>query len=389
MTENGVTRGIDWLLDPRQLPVRLLVLLASAVGCLLFLTDAPTTTDWALAVAAVLVTAGSARLPLATALAATGVLMLGFTIGEIGPVVPKVAAALALAELAARRWGGSAVLGGFALAAAYLLHTEGGPAATVYRATVMALLPVLLGAVLRTTRESAARARREAAELAHRRETEVVAARATERAAIARELHDLIAHHISSTVLRVGVARHALTSAPPAVLEVLDDIHRSGKETLHDLRTLVTVLRDPGAGAASFVDPAGLPVAITAVVERTRLVVPRIDLELDPDISTVDALTGLTLLRLAQEGTANVVKHAGPETTARLSITAGPDPVEFRLSDSGPATGTAQLAPPGSGMGLIGLRERVGLLGGTLTAEPAGSGWLLTASLPGEPGGAA
>lgn len=386
-----MTRGIDWLLDPRQLPVRLLVLLASAVGCLLLLTDAPTATDWALAVAAVLVTAGSARLPLATALAATGVLMLGFTIGEIGPVVPKVAAALALAELAARRGGGPAVLGGFALAAAYLLHTEGGPAATVYRATVMALLPVLLGAVLRTTRESAARARREAAELAHRRETEVVAARATERAAIARELHDLIAHHISSTVLRVGVARHALTSAPPAILEVLDDIHRSGKETLHDLRTLVTVLRGPGAGAgaASFVDPAGLPVAITAVVERTRLVVPRIDLELDPDISTVDALTGLTLLRLAQEGTANVVKHAGPETTARLSITAGPGPVEFRLSDSGPAAGTAQLAPPGSAMGLIGLRERVGLLGGTLTAEPAGSGWLLTASLPGEPGGAA
>lgn len=384
-----MARGIDWLLDPRRLPVRLLLLLAAAVGCLLFLSDSPTTTDWALAVTAVLVTAGSARLPLASSLAATGVLILGFTVGDLGPMVPKVAAALTLAELAARRGGRPAVLGGLALATAYLLHTEGGLAATVYRATVMALLPVLLGAVLRTTRESAARARREAAELARRRETEVVAARATERAAIARELHDLIAHHISSTVLRVGVARHALTSAPPAVLDVLDDIHRSGRETLHDLRTLVTVLRDPDAGAESFVDPAGLPVAINAVVERTRLVVPRIDLELDPGISTVDALTGLTLLRLTQEGTANVVKHAGPETTARLSITAGPGPVEFRLSDSGSPVGTAPPGTPGSGVGLIGLRERVGLLGGTLAAAPMGSGWLLTARLPGGPGGAA
>ncbi|MGW5381826.1 sensor histidine kinase [Nocardia sp. NPDC003963] len=383
MTENGVLRGIDWLLEPRQSLVRLLVLLAAAVGCLLFLSDAPTATDWALAVAAVLATAGSARLPLATSAAVTGILLLGFTVGEIGPVVPKVAAALALTELAVRRGGAAAALGGSALAAVYLFHTEGGPAATVYRAAVMALLPVLLGAVLRATRESAARARREAAELAQRRETEVVAARATERAAIARELHDLIAHHISSTVLRVSVARHALTSAPPAVLEVLDDVHRSGKETLHDLRTLVTVLRDPGAGAESFVDPAGLAVAITAVVERTRLVVADIELELDPAVSTVDALTGLTLLRLTQEGTANVVKHAGARTTVRVSIVAGPGPVEFRLSDSGPPAGAAQPVTPGSGVGLIGLRERVALLGGTFDAAPVGPGWLLTARLPG------
>ncbi|GGK99319.1 hypothetical protein GCM10011588_12440 [Nocardia jinanensis] len=382
-----MTRGIDWLLDPRRLPVRLLVLLLAAAGCLLLLTDAPTTTDWAIAVTAVLVTAGSARFPLVTSLAATGVLMLGFTVGVTGPVVPKVAAALALTELATRRGGLPSVLGGLALATAYLFHTAGGPGATVYRALVMALLPVLLGAVLRTTREGAARARRDAAELGRRRETEVIAARATERAAIARELHDLIAHHISSTVLRVSVARHALVSAPPAVLEVLDDIHRSGTATLHDLRTLVTVLRDPDAGAESFVDPAGLPLAITAVVERTRLVVSRIDLELDPAVGTVDALTGLTLLRLTQEGTANVVKHAGPDTTARLSIAVGPGPVEFRLSDSGPPAGAAQPVTPGTGVGLIGLRERVGLLGGTLGAAPAGPGWLLTARLPNKAGG--
>lgn len=383
----GVTRGIDWLLDPSTFPVRLGILLVSAIGYLFLLADAPTVKDWLIAVASVLVTAGSGRRPLATSLLTTGVLILGYTLGDTGPVVPKIAAAIALTELAARRGGPPPLLGGLALCAAYFFHPDGSPGAMVYRALVMAVLPVLIGGLLRTTQESAARARREADELARARDAEVRAARATERAAIARELHDLIAHHISSTVLRVGVARHALPAAPPAILEVLDDIHTSGKETLDDLRTLVTVLRDPGAGAESFVTPADLPLALAAVVDRMRAVTPRIDADIDPAVPGVDALVGLTLLRLTQEGLANVVKHAGPGTTTRLSITMTPDSVRFRLTDSGPAAPVRLPGDQRSGIGLLGLRERVGLLGGSFTAGPAGPGWQLTATLPHRTGG--
>lgn len=373
----GVARGVEWLLDERSLPVRLAVWLLLAVGCLLWLGNSPTPVDWALGLGAVLVTAAGARLPLTTALAATGLLALGFEIGHTGPIVGKVAAAVALTELAARRSGWRPWLGAGALAAAYLLHTSGGTGATGYRAVVMAGLPLLIGSLLRGALDGAVRAREAARELAEHREVEVAAARTAERAAIARELHDLIAHHVSSTVLRVGVARHAFPEAPTGVREVLDDIHRSGKETLGDLRKLVTILRDPAAGE-SFVAPGDLPAAIEAAVVRTRRLGPRVTADIG-DVGAADALSALTLLRLTQEGLANVVRHGGSDAVARLEIEVG-DGVHFLLCNTISSIGTTASA---MGLGLIGLTERVQLLGGVLDAGPTATGWRLSARLPG------
>jgi signal transduction histidine kinase len=128
-----------------------------------------------------------------------------------------------------------------------------------------------------------------------------------ERTAIARELHDLIAHHVSSTVLRVGVARHAVPDASPVVCEVLDDIHASGTETLADLRLLVSVLRNPAMAGESFIAPTDLPAAVTAVAERARQLGCFVEVKIEDVVTDIDALRALTLLRLAQEGVANVV----------------------------------------------------------------------------------
>ncbi|MFC9896839.1 sensor histidine kinase [Nocardia sp. NPDC127579] len=372
-------RGLDWLLDARSLPIRLAVLLVLGAGYLLLLVDAPSGLDWAIAVLSVLAVAGGARWPLATSLCATALLLLGFEFGQTGPAVSKVAAAVALAELAVRKRGWPPLLGAVALAGAYLAHPAGGVAATGYRAIVMAAAPLLLGVLLRVAGDNARRARREAAELTQRRESEIAAARAVERTAIARELHDLIAHHVSSTVLRVGVARHAVPDAPPALLEVLDDIHASGKATLVDLRKLVTILRDPQAGGESFVAPADLPEAIGEAVRRARGLGLRIDAEVSTGISAVDAPVGLTLLRLTQEGLANTVKHAGTAAAARLAISGTADGVDFLLCDNG----SGAVPPSGAGgVGLIGLRERVALLGGSLAAGATATGWRLAAHLP-------
>ncbi|MFI6362163.1 sensor histidine kinase [Nocardia sp. NPDC050630] len=373
-----MTWGAEWLLDARSLPLRLGVWLVLGIGCLLWLGDSPTVTDWALGLAAVLATAGGARWPLATSVATAGLLALGFEIGHTGPIVGKVAAAVALTELAARQRGWRPWLGAATLAAAYLLHTAGGTGATGYRAVVMAGLPLLIGGLVRGALDSASRARQAARELAAHRAAEVTAARATERTAIARELHDLIAHHVSSTVLRVGVARHAVPEAPLALREVLDDIHTSGKETLSDLRKLVAILRDPEAAGESFVAPGDLPEAIQAAVQRTRQLGPVVETEIG-EVATVDTMSALTLLRLTQEGLANVVRHGGHETTARLVICVD-DGVDFLLSNTGPMSETDTAA---TGLGLVGLTERVALLGGTLTAGPAESGWQLAAHLPG------
>ncbi|WP_406236771.1 sensor histidine kinase [Nocardia sp. NBC_01009] len=376
----GVTRGVEWALDARSLPVRLIALGGAAVGCLLLLSDAPGPVDWVIGLLAVLATAGGVGWPLVTSLVTTGLLAVGFEIGQVGPVVAKVAAAIALIELAARRGGWQPLLASAALGGAYLLHPAGGVAATGYRALVMAGAPLLIGSLLRTAREGAERARWEAGELTLRRESDIAAARALERTAIARELHDLIAHHVSSTVLRVGVARHAVPDAPPAVREVLDDIHASGTETLADLRLLVSILRDPAMAGESFIAPTDLPAALTGVADRAAQLGHTIEVHVDDAVTTVDALRALTLLRLTQEGIANIVRHTAPGTKARLTIDVIDDgTVDFVLCDRGMRT---EPKGTGHGLGLVGLRERVELLGGEFTAGPGDMGWQLVARLP-------
>ncbi|MEU6832132.1 histidine kinase [Nocardia beijingensis] len=391
-----MSRGGESWLDVRSFPVRLLLLAVPAIGCMLFLVDGASAADWTIAMAAVVVAAMGVRRPFVTAVVVAGLLLLGFEFGDTGPVVPKVAAAVTLVELSARRGGWPPFAAAGAVATAYVLHPTGDLAANGYRAVVMAGAPLVIGGLLRAAHESTERAEHEARELTRRRDSEVAAARALERTAIARELHDLIAHHVSSTVLRVGVARHALTDAPPVALEVLDDIHASGKETLADLRRLVAILRDPAMAGESFIAPADLPAALDAVVTRARQLDVTVTATVDEEITVVDAVLALTLLRLTQEGIANIVEHAGPGTSATLTVTVRNEAVRFYLCDSGFRFGSSPRGPKAStarrdenrrvpsdhGLGLIGLRERVELLGGELTAGPSGPGWLLTACLP-------
>ncbi|MFI7004254.1 sensor histidine kinase [Nocardia sp. NPDC050175] len=384
----GVTRGVESWLDVRFLPVRLLVLVIAAMGCLLFLADSPSVLDWTIGLLAVLVSAGGVRWPFVTSLLVSGLLVLGFEVGDTGPVVAKVAAAIALVELSARRSGWQPWLAAGVLAGAYLLHPHGDLAAHGYRAVVMAGAPVLIGVLLRTAREGADHALREAHEIAQRRDAEVAAARALERTAIARELHDLVAHHVSSTVLRVGVARHAMPDAPPGALEVLDDIHASGKETLTDLRRLVAILRDPAMTGDSFIAPADLPAALAAVVDRARQSGITVVAEVPDDVIDVDAVLALTLLRLTQEGISNIAKHAGSGATARLTIAMQDGDVRFMLRDKGSSpkssagNGAAANRSGGHGLGLIGLHERIELLGGEFAASAVGAEWQLAARLP-------
>ncbi|MFD4353236.1 sensor histidine kinase [Nocardia sp. NPDC058518] len=368
---------VESLLDARMLPVRVAILLGLAVGCLLLLTEDPSAVDWATGIAAVLVTAFGVRAPFATALATSGLLALGFAIGDSGPVVAKVAAAFALTELTARRGSRFAAPAAAVLFGVYLLHPAGGTVVMLYRAAVMATVPVLFGLLLRTAWTDARRAARAAADLAEHREQQIAAATVAERTAIARELHDLVAHHVSSTVLRVGAARHAFTDAPPALLQVLEDVDITSREALADLRKLVTVLRTPEPPHESFVTPAVLTQALDEVIERARRTGLDITTHIDDSITDVDPVSALTLLRLTQEALANVAAHAGPRAVAQLRVAAN-RAVEFEVRDSGGVV----TATSSTGLGLVGLRERLAILGGTLEAGPHGTGWRLAARWP-------
>jgi signal transduction histidine kinase len=389
-----MTRWIVRLFDASASPVRLVALLVLSVGYLVLLRDPtapPSAVDWAFALGSVLASAASTRWPLATSLAESGLLAAAFQLGDTGPVVVKIAASLALFELAVRRAGWPLAVAAAALTAVYFLHPDRDPLALLYRATVVTGAPLLLGAYVRSARELATQAQREAAERERRRQADIAAAKAAERTAIAREMHDLVAHHVASMVLRVGVAQHVLDPADPNVRAVLDDIHASSSAALADLRRLVAVLRDPGLGGdTGLVQAAELPAALATIVERSRQVGLEVTTELDAPLATLDAVRGLAVLRVTQEGLTNVAKHAGPAAHAQVTIQMdGEGAVTIQITDDGGPAMAHSAEPPGrrgpggaAGHGLIGMRERVELLGGSLHAGPHGRGWRLLALLP-------
>jgi signal transduction histidine kinase len=385
---------IEWisqLFDRKMLPVRMLIVFACGLGYLAQLRDpaAPLRpADWGLAIAAVAASAGGSRWPLATVLVQATLLGTAGLVGATMLVPIKVAASVAIFELAIHRTGWPLLVGWGVLASVYATRVVSSmPADLVpmlYRVTVLIGLPLLLGAYLRSVRQVARQAEWRVAEEQRRRLSESALVRVNERTAIARELHDLVAQHIASMVLRVGVARHVLPTTDPKVREVLDDIHAGGTATLADLRRLVALLREPADGPHEqpLVDPSELPNALAEVVERSRKVGLRVDTSVDPQITGVDAVRGLAVLRLTQEGLTNVAKHAGAAAQASVSVRINDEgAVSVEIRDDG-GDGRAEAARYGLGQGLVGMRERVQLLGGKLEVAAVNGGWRLAATLP-------
>jgi signal transduction histidine kinase len=232
-------------------------------------------------------------------------------------------------------------------------------------------VPILLGRMTFNRRRRIVRDR----EFATR---EAVAA---ERAAIARELHDVVAHHMSVMVVQAGAARAVSASDPAATAEALRQIEASGRTGLTEMRRLLEVLkaeedgngRAPQPGLARLSElldsmrVSGLPVE--AVVEGS----PR---PLPPGVD-------LSAYRIVQEALTNALRHAGG-ASARVVVRYDPDAVELEVADDGP--GPPEDPEASGGHGLIGMRERVQLFGGELEAGPRpGGGFLLRARLPSEP----
>ncbi|GAA1401554.1 sensor histidine kinase [Catellatospora coxensis] len=367
------------LFEQRYAVLRLTLVVLSGVGYLTLTPEgrAVGTVDLALAIGVLLFGYLEVRWPFAAVVSATLALGAGAVVGGGNDTVPTVGLAWAMFELGARS-GGWRVWTGLGLGmVAHLVSDHGEfvdtPQTVVYGAAAAVAAPLLLGLHVRALGEL----NRQAAVRAAQEQTRV---RADERASIARELHDLVAHHVASIVLRVAVARDVLPPADPRVRQVLDDVHTTGSSALADLRKLVTVLRDPDtAQQVLFVDPEGLPVALRAAVERSAGIGLNVQADIDPEVVRLDARTALALLRLTQEGLANVARHAGTAARARLSIRLGGELVAFELRDFG---GPVSAGQAGGGHGLVGLRERVEVLGGRLQAGPADAGWLLRASLP-------
>jgi signal transduction histidine kinase len=221
------------------------------------------------------------------------------------------------------------------------------------------------------------RARRHAASLAARSaalQRQAEQATAAERARIARELHDIVAHHLSVIVLQAAGAR---ASGKPAGA-ALEKIEHSGRQALDETSRLLNVLRDPDEEAGLAPQPAiGELDALAASVRAAGLPV---DLVIDGDPAALPAAVDVSVYRIVQEALTNVLKHAGP---ARADVTIGcaDEEVTIEVTDNG--TGQHGNGSPGAGHGLAGMRERAAVLGGELAAGPRpGGGFTVRARLP-------
>jgi signal transduction histidine kinase len=210
----------------------------------------------------------------------------------------------------------------------------------------------LAGVFVRSRRADAVAATREVA-----LQEEVRQAVTGERARLARELHDVISHNLSVVVVQAAGAR-AAGDVDPSTLE---KIERSGRESLVEMRRLLGVLRDDGAGPA--LDPQPGIGDLPALVESLRSSGVPVELSVDGDPAGLSPTLGLSVFRIVQEALTNTLKHAGP-ARIEVRVTIDADAVSIDVQDDGrggPVEGTG-------GHGLVGMRERVALFDGELRA---------------------
>ncbi|MFI6922396.1 sensor histidine kinase [Nonomuraea spiralis] len=256
-----------------------------------------------------------------------------------------------------------------------------GPSAAVQPTRVLVLMtlvvaPVAIGRYLQARQAADEAERLRLRESRRRTLAQVRADQLAERESIAREMHDIVAHHVGAMVLRAGAARYADPDGPST--QVLTDIRDTGHQVLEDLRGLLDLLRDPGKQPSLLTDPAAV---MRQSAERMSAAGLIVELDVGPEVEQAPLVTRASAARIVQEGLTNVLKHAGPGTDVRVRLTASPDGLAIEVHNGRPPA--AVLGLPSSGQGLRGMRERAHALGGTLSAGPDGDGgWLLTVLLP-------
>ncbi|MDQ1385006.1 MAG: hypothetical protein QOG65_2385 [Actinomycetota bacterium] len=196
--------------------------------------------------------------------------------------------------------------------------------------------------------------------------------RIEERSRIARDLHDVIAHSLTVSLLHVSSARLAVEHDPEDAARALADAERLTRQSLADVRVTVGLLRSPDDGGLA--PPAPGLGDLPRLVEELRAAQADVSLVVDGDLDDLPATTASTVYRIVQESLTNAARHA-PGSRVEVHVAARDGHVDVDIESSGSA-GT------GSGMGLTSMKERAAAVGGTLNAGPEGNGWLVHASLP-------
>ncbi|HEU4675255.1 MAG TPA: sensor histidine kinase [Motilibacteraceae bacterium] len=248
-----------------------------------------------------------------------------------------------------------------------------------------------LGRSLRMRRAYVAELEARAAVVQAEQAAETRAALAEERGRIARELHDVVAHHVSVMTVQAAAARRTLRRDTERAEEALAAVEHTGRAALSEMRRLVGVLRDAeptpdgaGGGSPGGRVPAPTLVDLCSLVEQVREAGLPVELSVRGRRPVLDPGRELTLYRIVQESLTNVLKHAGP-ARAQVELDFARGRVAVRVQDDGRGAAAGLTRVPGarSGHGVVGMRERVALYGGWLEAGPVpGGGYRVLATVP-------
>jgi signal transduction histidine kinase len=220
---------------------------------------------------------------------------------------------------------------------------------------------------------------------------------AEERARIARELHDVVAHSVSVMVVQAGAARRTLASSPDQATTALGQIESTGRQALVEMRRLLGLLRDGDREDAALAPQPGLAHLESLAAAAREAGLP-VEVAVEGESRPLPAGVDLSAYRIVQEALTNSLKHAGP-ARASVRVCYGREVLEVQVWDDGPGApggaglavvtlgpgGVLEVSSPmaGGGNGLIGMRERVAMFGGTLEAGPRpGGGYRVAARLP-------
>ncbi len=224
------------------------------------------------------------------------------------------------------------------------------------------MFPAVLGALVRFWTTSQQRA--------------VEQVRLREREQLARELHDTVAHHVSAMVIRAQAGRVVAPSDPGAAVEALRVVEEEGSRTLAEMRAMVGALRDREEADLAPQNSVGDIERLARSVDGE----PRVLVRLMGDLDELSSAVGSATYRIAQESVTNALRHARNASRIDVRVVGDEDAVRVRVCDDGDPVHAPNILV---GYGVIGMTERVALLGGTLEAGPAHDhGWVVDAVLP-------
>lgn len=298
-----------------------------------------------------------------------------------GAELPSLLAAVYALAASGRRWiAGCLTLGFVAVAVVYRVGVEGEEPLTVVVGSSVLLLVVLLGDGVHTRRALRDEARARLRMVAVEKEAEARARVAEERLRLAHELHDVMAHTITTMTVQAGAAIDLLDRDPSRAREPLEGMRAAAKDAMAELRSILEVLRLPD-GAADRSPAKGLEhlAAVVQAVESAGLTVEVVD-EGEGDRALPPSIDR-ACLRVIQEACTNTLRHAAARRVA-IRLRYEPAVVVVEVVDDGD-DGNASPAASGGGYGLVGLRERVEAMGGRLQAgRTEAGGFRVAATLP-------